>query len=257
MIQGKATINGKPWTTLASVREAVSRDMAGLPVPPQQTWDQLALGVTEKEPFTLAAKFDHSPTAPGEPATLTITAIRDPGFKTEIALSAVGLPANVAAALKNIPANATEVKGQLNPAANAAAGQSALTIVGKSKYKDLDFEIKAAPVQLVLADKPPFTLAAKFDTPSTMLGKPAGLTVTAMRASGFSGEIVLSIAGLPANVMPTLKNVERNANEAKLQLTAAASATPGQYPVIVTGKAKHKNKDYTVSATAVPLMLTK
>lgn len=257
LVQGKATINGKAYTTFASVRGAVAQQLAGLPVPPRQTWDQFALAITEKPPFNLVAKFDATPTAPGQPAPLTVTATRDPGFTGEIALSAVGLPANVAAALKNIPANMNEVKAQLNPAANAAAGQFAITLVGKVKHKNLDFEVKAAPIQLILVDKPPFTLAAKFDAPATTPGKPLGLTVTATRAAGFVGEIVLSVAGLPANVTPALKNIAANANEAKLQINPAANAPPGQYPITVTGKAKHMNKDYSVNAPQVPLMLTK
>jgi hypothetical protein len=256
-IRGAATINDKPSMALASVREAVSRDSAGLPVPPRQTWTVLGLGVTEKVPFKLAAKIEATSSEPGEPVTLTITATRDPGFKGEIALSAAGLPANVTAALKSIPADATEFKGQIDPAANAAPGQYAITFVGKAKYKDLDFEVKAPPSQLVLAFKPPFTLAAKFDAPSTMAGKASGLTVSAQRASGFSGEIVLTLTGLPANVMPTLKNIAADTNEAKLQLSAAATAAPGQYPVVVSGKAKHKNRDFSVSAPAMPLVLTK
>jgi hypothetical protein len=256
-IEGKATINGKPFMTFASVREAVSKEMAELPVPPRQTWTEFALAVTEKLPFTLVVKLDHTPGSPGEPVPLTVTATRDPGFTAEIALSAVGLPPNVAAALKNIPANMTEAKGQLNPAANAAVGSSAITIVGKAKHKDTEFEVKSAPVQLVLADKPPFTLAAKFDAPSTMRGKPAVLTVTATRTAGFTGEIALSLSGLPANVMPMLKNIAAKEAEAKLQLSAKADAPPGQYAVTVTGKAKHKNKDFSTSAPPVPLVLTK
>jgi hypothetical protein len=256
-IQGKATINGKPFKMLASVREVVSRELAGLPVPPRQMWSQIALAVTDKLPFALAAKFDLVPGTPGEPVPLTVTASRDGGFTEEIALSVAGLPANVAAALKNIAAKSTEAKGQLNPAAGAAAGQFAITIVGKAKYKDIDFEVKAAPIQLVLADKPPFTLTAKFDAPSTMAGKPAELTVTALRTPGFAGEIALTLAGLPANVLPTLRNIAANANDVKLQLSAAANAPPGQYPITVTGKVKHKNKDYSISAAAVPLVLTK
>jgi hypothetical protein len=256
-IQGKAAINGKSFTTLGSVRDVISREMAGLPVPPRETWTRIALAVTPKVPFTLAAKFDSPSGTPGEPVPLRVIATRDAGFTEEIALSVVGLPANTAAALKNIAAKATEEKGLLNPAANAAAGQFAITIVGKAKYKDVEFEVKATPMQLVLADKPPFTLSAKFDAPSTMLGKPTSLTVTVTRTPDYTGEIALTLAGLPANVMPTLKNIAANMNDAKLQLSPAANATPGQYSIIVTGKVKHKNKDYTVNATAVPLVLTK
>jgi hypothetical protein len=256
-IRGRATINGKPFTTLASVREAASQEMASLPVPPRQTWTPLALAVTPKQPFSLVAKFDGVPGTPGDPVAVMVTATRDPGFTAEIALSAAGLPANVAAALKNIPANANEAKGQLSPAANAAAGQFPITIVGKAKHQDVDFEIKAAPVQLVLADKPPFTLTAKFEAPSTMVGKPTALIVTATRTPGFTGEIALSLAPIPPNVTPKVKNIDRNATEARLELETAANTPPGQYAITVTGKTKHKNKDYAINAPAATLVLTK
>jgi hypothetical protein len=256
-IRGRAVINGKPFTALASVRAAASQEMAALPVPPRQTWTPLALAVTPKQPFSLAAKFDGMPGTPGEPVSVTVTATRDPGFTAEIALSAAGLPANVAAALKNIPANANEAKGQLSPAANAAAGQFPITIIGKAKHKDIDFEVKAASVPLVLADKPPFALTVKLDTPSTMVGKPAALIVTATRTPGFTGEIALTLAPVPPNVTPKLKNIDMNASEARLELDSAANTPPGQYAITVTGKAKHKNKDYAINAAAVTLVLTK
>ena len=47
------------------------------------------------------------------------------------------------------------------------------------------------------------------------------------------------------------------ASVVKVQLSAAANAPPGQYPITVTGKAKHKNKDFSISAAAVQLVLTK
>jgi hypothetical protein len=256
-IRGRATINGKSFTTYASVRNAVSQEMAGLPVPPRQTWGTVALAITPKLPFALTARFEGLPGTPGESVPLIVTATRDPGFTEEITLSAAGLPPNVTVALKNIAAKSGEANGQVNAAANAATGQFAITIVGKTKYKDVEFEVKSPPVQLVLADKPPITLSAKFETPSMMIGKPAVLTVTAARTAGFAGEIALTLNGLPPNVAPNVKSIPANANELKLDLAVAANAQPGQYAITVIGKVKHKNKDYSVSATPVTLVLTK
>jgi hypothetical protein len=256
-VQGKATINGKLFKTIASVREIVSKEMAELPVPPAQFWTPIAIAVTEKLPYSLAATFDQLPGRPGEPVSLTVVATRDAGFDGEIVLTATGLPANVAAAMKNIPAKSKEIKVQLNPAANAAAGTFPITIVGHAKHKDIDFEVKTAPVQLVLAEKPPFALTAKFDAPSTMAGKTVTLNVVATRSPGFTGEIALIPGGVPPNVTPMVKNITANSNEAKLQFSAAANALPGQYAIVVTGKSKHNNKEYSVSAPPVSLVLTK
>ena len=110
VVRGKAAINGKEATEYASVRAPVSLGLAGLPVPPRQMDVTVGLAVTEKAPFTLAAKFDQPSTMVGKPASLTVTVVRAPGFTAEIDLTATGLPPNVAPALKKIPANMNEVK---------------------------------------------------------------------------------------------------------------------------------------------------
>jgi hypothetical protein len=136
-IQGKATINGKVVTKLASVRTVISQGLANLPLPPPDMLTSIGLAVTEAPLFTLAAKFDARSYMPGKSATLTITAKRAPGFTAEIALTAAGLPPGVTAALKNIPVNQNEVKVQLTLAPTAKAGQPAtITITGKVKYRE-------------------------------------------------------------------------------------------------------------------------
>ena len=110
---------------------------------------------------------------------------------------------------------------------------------------------------LAVTGKAPFTLTAKFDEPSTMVGKPANLTITVARAPGFTAEIAVTATGLPPNVAPALKNVPANMNEVKVQLNAAANAPVGTFAVVVTGKTKHQNKDFSVNAPTVNLVLTK
>src|SRR5581483_4386200 len=102
----------------------------------------------------------------------------------------------------------------------------------------------------------PFALAVKFDEENVMPGKPAHLTVTATRDAGFTGEIALTAAGLPANVTAMLKNIPANMNEIKVQLNVAANAAPGTTPITITGKAKHNNRDVTANAAA-PLVIKK
>src|SRR5262249_45529530 len=106
-------------------------------------------------------------------------------------------------------------------------------------------------------ERPPFTLAAKFDAATYAPGKPATLTVTATRVPGFTGEIVLAAAGQPANVTPALKNIPANQNEAKVAFTLAPKAAVGTYPIAVSGKSKHMNKDFSVSAAPVSLVIKK
>jgi hypothetical protein len=112
-------------------------------------------------------------------------------------------------------------------------------------------------IGLAVTPPPPFTLAAKFDAASYMPGKPATLTVTATRTSGFTAEIALSTAGLPPGVTAALKNIPANQNEVKVQLNLAANAKIGQASVTITGKAKHQGGDVTATAPAVPLVIKK
>jgi dienelactone hydrolase len=178
-VRGKATINGKEVVQYASVRAVLTREMANLAVPPRQLYTTFGLAVTEKPPFALAAKFDEASTTPGKPIGLTVTVTRAAGFTAEVALTAAGLPANVAPALKNIPADASEVKVQLNPAANSPVGQFPVTITGKAKHNNHDFTVAAQPVPLVLTKAvapsnptypPPAEVRANFHT---LLDRPA------------------------------------------------------------------------------------
>jgi hypothetical protein len=144
-VQGRATINGKSVVRYASVRAPVTQSLAGLPVPPRQTFTAIGLAVLEREPFALAAKFAEASVAPGKPATLTVTATRIPGFEAEIDVTIAGLPANVApaAAPQKIPAKANEVKATIAPVAAAPAGSFNVTVTGKAKHQGRDHTVTA------------------------------------------------------------------------------------------------------------------
>jgi hypothetical protein len=150
-IEAKATIDGKPVAQFVSVRAALSQQsFAGLPVPPRTLVTDVGLAVTDRQPFTLAVKFDAPSAAPGKPAPLTVTVTRGPGFTGEVALSAAGLPPNVKAALKNVPAGQTTAKAQLDVAAAAKPGQYPITVTGKAKHQGRDWAVNAPAVPLVI-----------------------------------------------------------------------------------------------------------
>jgi hypothetical protein len=149
-IQGKATINGKTVTKLASVRAAVSQELANLPLPPKNLLTSISLAVTERPPFTLAAKLDAASYMPDKPATLTVAATRAPGFTAEITLSAAGLPPGVTAMLKNIPANQNEIKLTLTLTPKVKVGNAAVTLTGKAKHQGRDVIATAPPVTLTI-----------------------------------------------------------------------------------------------------------
>lgn len=149
-IQGKATINGKAVTHLASVRNSVSQGLANLPLPPRDTLTSIGLAVTEKPPFALTAKLDAASYMPGKTATLTVTAARAAGFTAEIDLSAAGLPPGVTAMLKPIPANQSEVKLTLTLTPQVKVGQANLIVTGKAKHQGRDVTSATPVVPLVI-----------------------------------------------------------------------------------------------------------
>jgi hypothetical protein len=149
-IQGKAVINGKSVIRLASIRPSLSQSLAGLPLPPPMLLTEAALGITEKPPFLLTAKFDQPSTAPGKPATLTVTATRVPGFTAEIPLTLTGQPANVTPMLKPIAGKQDKVQLTLNLAANAPVGTFNITVIGKAKQQTRDFAVPAPSAALVI-----------------------------------------------------------------------------------------------------------
>jgi hypothetical protein len=149
-IQAKATINGQVVTSFVSVRTAVSASLANLPVPPRSTFNEIAVTVTEKPPFTLTAKLDAPMTMPGKAVAVTVTVVRSPGFAGEITLTAAGLPPGVTLEAKPIPANANEIKLNLTPAANVNPGAYPFTLTGKSKQGDREVLVNAAPLTLTI-----------------------------------------------------------------------------------------------------------
>jgi hypothetical protein len=222
---GKATINGLPYQTTASVAGVVKAELGNLTYPPQDLQDQLALAVTEKPPFRLAARLDLPEAARGLPATLTVTATRAPGFTEEIALSPGTLPANVTAALKPIPKGANEVKVQLTAAANAALGSFPISVVGKTKYNNKEFAVTSVPASVVVAL--PFTLKVEPLPVKLLPGNKAKIKVTAERKGGYQGPIAVEVRNLPANVTAPKGTIAMGQASVEVELTAAAGAAAG------------------------------
>jgi hypothetical protein len=237
--------------------------------------------VTPYEPgFDLSVALERFDVAQGGAFSLPIVvARRDYAGPIEVSVVGKGLTGTV-----TIPAGQPPMPNQpggtltINAAADMATGPHEFYLQGKANINGKDVvqfvSVRAVasaglgnlPVPprsmftrfgLAVTEKAPFTLAVKFDEPNATLGKPANVTITATRAAGFTGEIALTASGLPANVTATLKNIPANMNEVKVQLNVAANAAPGTTPVTFTGKAKHQNRDFTVNAPAVPLVIQK
>jgi hypothetical protein len=151
-IQGKAKIDGKDVTVLASVRGLVSVGMGNLAVPPRHMFTQLGLAVTEKPPFSLALKFEAPSVAPGAAIECTISVTREKDFTADVVIALTGLPPGVKtepAAVK-IPGNQTAVKVKLTAPANAKLMPYQVTVTGTAKHNGRDWTARAGPVQMLV-----------------------------------------------------------------------------------------------------------
>lgn len=227
VIQGKAVINGKPVVALAQGKTPLGQSLGNLPFPPRDLYRQVALAVTEKPPFQLAAKFDHPEVIRGVATNLTITVTRAPGFTDAITLNPpAGMPPNVPPiALKPIPKDMNEAKVPFTAPANAPLGEFGILLSGKAKFQNRDYQVAALPVPLVLAL--PFDLKVEPMPVKVAPGDKAKIKVTAVRKGGYQGPIALQVRNLPANVTAPLATIAMAQNEVEIELTFAANAPVG------------------------------
>ena len=105
-------------------------------------------------------------------------------------------------------------------------------------------------------EKPPFTLIVKLDQEDIQKGGTATGTLSAVRAPGFDEEITLAPVGVPPNVTPpAVKSIPKGMNEVKVEFKTAPAVALGQYPVSFTGRTRHMDKDFAVTATPANLVV--
>ena len=149
-IVGKATINGKAVSVIASTRPAMTAALGGLPVPPVRLTRSVAVGVIDRMPFTLAVKIDPAIVAPGKDATFTVTLTRRDGYAEPVALSVAGLPANATADAPTIAKDKTEAKIVVKTKDNTPVGAPALIVNAKAKVDGADVTVAAPAVTLTI-----------------------------------------------------------------------------------------------------------
>lgn len=118
---GKATVDGRPVTELASLATPLRQSLANLPFPPRHLLTRVTLAVKERAPFALKVEPSPLKLAPGAKAKLKITAVRKGGYAGPIALEVRNLPANVTAPKTTIPMGKDAIEVEVSAAANAAA----------------------------------------------------------------------------------------------------------------------------------------
>lgn len=241
------------------------------------------ISVAPTEPsFEVTLGTDRFEVPQGSAALLPILAVAAKDFKGPIELSLVGHPGFTGSKVVDSAAKAAQPNQPIaqmlvTAAADVPMGGYPLRVQAKAKINGKDVVTYASvrpavtaalgglpfpPRQLgeevvaATTEKPPFTITAKFDPPEALREGIAQLIITATRADGFDAEIAIAPVGLPPNVTPpAFKSIPKGMNEIKGELKIAKAAAVGDFPVSFTGKAKHNNKDFTVIAPPVPLVV--
>jgi hypothetical protein len=222
-VSGKAMIDGKPVTRIASVRPTISTSLGNLPFPPRNLFGQIALAVREKPPFTLTAQWAPAESYPGAAAKLTILAKRDPGFKEAINLDPlIGLPPNVPAPkVPPIAKDKDDVKIDIS-LTKAPLGEYLVVVKGKTKFQKKDFQASSAGAKLVLG--PPFTLKIERALLQLKQGSKGKVKIAAIRKGGYAGPIAVELRKLPAGVTATKGTIAMKQDTLELEVTAAPNA---------------------------------
>lgn len=157
------------------------------------------------------------------------------GFSGNVSLTATGLPTGVTASFSPASVNLSSNTGgssvlTLSAGASVVPGTYTITITGTSG------SLTQTSTFTLNIGTPAFTLYAG----STSLGQGASATsnITTYSSYGFSGNINLTVSGLPTGVTGTFSpnpiNLNGYSGSSTLTLTADASTAIGSYPVTVT-----------------------
>ena len=194
----------------------------------------VTLVVTPAGDFQMAATIASQTVNPGQNTGYGITITSVNGFSGVVGLSLSGLPAGAT--------------GTFNPASVAGAGTSSLAITTSVATPPGAYNmivtgtsgaiVHTVGIQLIVNPATPgdFTLSAPLGI-TVKRNKTGSESVTVAAANGFTGNVDLSLTGLPAGVNASFapNTVTGGHGSSTLTFTVANNAKQGNYPLTVTG----------------------
>ena len=205
--------------------------------------------LTSVPDFTVSASPSTATTTPGGTASYTVSVAGVNGFAGDVSLSLAGL-SGMQASWAFTPATVSGGSGtarvDVTTAASTAPGSYLLTLTGTSGSIS-----RTAYATLVIPAPPNFTVAASPASRTVPAGDPTTYTVTIGALNGFTGNVALSVSGLPAGVgsatfTPTSV---AGAGSSQLAITTLATAPPGSYALTVTATSGSLSHTAAVTVT--------
>jgi subtilisin family serine protease len=185
--------------------------------------------------YTVAVSPSSITAAPGGTVSSTVSVTGVNGFAGDVSLSLAGLSASQAAWSFSPPvvqAGSGTAQLTVTTSASIAPGSYPLTIAGGSGSTT-----HTTTAVLVVPAPPDFTLGATPSSLSVAAGSSGSSTVAVGAVNGFTGNVALSLSGLPPSVGSAsfTPAVIGAAGTSKLGIAVSATAPPGSYPLTVTG----------------------
>jgi hypothetical protein len=173
----------------------------------------------------------------GTSSPVSVSVIPAYGFNGNVNLAVSGLPQGVTASFAPNPTTNTSTL-TLTASSTASLGPSTLTITGTSG------SLTATTTLALGVYAPTFTLSAL----GLNIGQGTSATtyVTVNPQFGFTGNVTLSVSGLPSGVT-ALWNPNPTTGTSMLTLTASSSAAPGTKTLTITGTSGNLTVTTTVS----------
>ncbi len=244
-VKGTATINGQPV-----VREARAATItwAGNPqqanVPTFTRLDHnLMLAVREKGPYTLTAGPPDKAAVQGDKITIPLKVERFfPDFKAPVSVTALNLPAGVQFNNNNQPQAVANDNAPLvlTVQANAPPGTYTIAFRGSAQFPysrdpmakqkpNITANFTTAPITITVIPKQLAQLTLAPPNAQAKLGANVEVVVKVVRQFDYAGEFKVSLVQPPnaKGITAPEVTIPAGQNEAKLVLTVAADAPPG------------------------------
>ena len=196
--------------------------------------------------FTLSSSPTSLSINQGTSGTSNITVNNDYGFTGNVSLVAGGLPNGVTASFSQNPTNGSSVL-TLTASSFAVPGYQYVTIAGTSGTLTKQTNIG------LTVNPPPFTITSSVASAGLFQGDSLTSIITVTPQSGFSGSVSLTASGLASGLSASFSS-NPTTGTSILTLAASPSATPGNYPVAITGTFGTQTATITIdiSIVAVP-----
>ena len=200
--------------------------------------------------FTVSASPSSVTVAPGGSAAYTASIASTNGFGGDVTLGLTGLSAQQATWSFNPPFVAQgsgSAQLSISTATTIAPGTYPLTITATSGAIT-----RTATATLVVSGPPDFTISAAPTSKSVAAGASASYSVGVTALNGFTGDVLLSVGGLPASVGATFTpGTITTAGPSQLALSTSTSTSPGSYPLTISA-----TSGSITHASAITLVVT-